>query len=106
MGERGPDYNPRTHPAKRFDWIRLPFVVCGPFLARGNCPSGETLFRFRKSMQSLISPDLLRVGTKFETHLENRNGTMILASYIFFISFSIRGSNLGLILLSFYLNGF
>jgi hypothetical protein len=57
-------------------------------------------------MQSLISVDLFQVGTRFETHLENRKGTMILASYIFFISFSIKGSNLGLILLSFCLKVF
>jgi hypothetical protein len=57
-------------------------------------------------MQSLISPVFLRVGTKLETHLEKRSGTMILASYIFLISFYIKGSNLGFILLSFCLNGF
>ncbi len=54
----------------------------------------ETLFRFLKSTQSLISPVIFLIGTSLENHFENLRGTMIFESKSFLTSFCIKGKRL------------
>jgi hypothetical protein len=54
------------------------------------------LLRFQKSTHKCISPFSFLIGTKLATQFEYLNGTIIFASNIHFISFSIMDINMEL----------
>jgi len=77
-----------------------------PSSTAGNCPSMILYSDSKKLIHNLISLVFFLVGTRLEIQSENLIGTIILALYNLFTSFSMDDNNLGLILLSFCRNGF